>query len=166
MGEQANAGEMAEETPSQRVRDILDTGARLFAEKGYDATSMRDISNAAGVSKALLYHHFSSKDDIYARIAFFRHAAPECLRECEDSGRRYGGGETARFHGVGGEILLRTSFGPGSRPAMPSGPIPTSGSPTCGLPVVGSSKTASGISFAKAWHPANSTISIRRAPGA
>ena len=31
---------------------------------------MRDISQAAGVSKALLYHHFKSKDDIYARISF------------------------------------------------------------------------------------------------
>ena len=70
MSEQATAGELTEEVPSQRVQEILETGARLFAEKGYDATSMRDISNAAGVSKALLYHHFSSKDDIYARIAF------------------------------------------------------------------------------------------------
>ncbi len=31
---------------------------------------MRDIANAAGVSKALLYHHFASNDDIYARISF------------------------------------------------------------------------------------------------
>ncbi|WP_010142338.1 TetR/AcrR family transcriptional regulator [Oceanicola sp. S124] len=59
-----------EEETSERVRGLLDVGARLFAEKGFEATSMRDISQAAGVSKALLYHHFKSKDDIYARIAF------------------------------------------------------------------------------------------------
>lgn len=70
MSEQASPDEPAEEELSERVRDILDTGARLFAEKGFEATSMRDISSAAGVSKALLYHHFSSKDDIYARISF------------------------------------------------------------------------------------------------
>lgn len=55
---------------SDRVRSLLEIGARLFAEKGYEATSMRDISSAAGVSKALLYHHFASKDEIYARISF------------------------------------------------------------------------------------------------
>lgn len=70
MNEHEGADQLTEEVPSQRVLEILETGARIFAEKGYDATSMRDISNAAGVSKALLYHHFSSKDDIYARIAF------------------------------------------------------------------------------------------------
>ncbi|GAA4230106.1 AcrR family transcriptional regulator [Sagittula marina] len=56
--------------PSERVQFILDTGTNLFAEKGYDATSMRDIATASGVSKALLYHHFASKEDIYARISF------------------------------------------------------------------------------------------------
>jgi len=55
---------------SNRVRELLEISAQLFAERGFDATSMRDISAAAGVSKALLYHHFASKDDIYARIAF------------------------------------------------------------------------------------------------
>ncbi|PHP65256.1 TetR family transcriptional regulator [Zhengella mangrovi] len=69
MNEQAKPGAPEEET-SERARALLEIGARLFAEKGYEATSMRDISNAAGVSKALLYHHFASKDDIYARISF------------------------------------------------------------------------------------------------
>jgi len=55
---------------SERVQELLGVGSRLFAEKGYEATSMRDIATAAGVSKALLYHHFASKDDIYARISF------------------------------------------------------------------------------------------------
>ncbi|MEW5422277.1 TetR/AcrR family transcriptional regulator [Amorphus sp. 3PC139-8] len=59
-----------EEETSERVRDLLNVGAQIFAEKGYDATSMRDIATAAGVSKSLLYHHFASKDDIYARISF------------------------------------------------------------------------------------------------
>lgn len=59
-----------EEPVSERVRELLEIGGRLFAEKGFEATSMRDIASAAGVSKALLYHHFASKDDVYARISF------------------------------------------------------------------------------------------------
>lgn len=55
---------------SARVQELLEVGTRIFAEKGYEGTSMRDIAMAAGVSKALLYHHFVSKDEIYARISF------------------------------------------------------------------------------------------------
>ena len=58
-----------EEGQSDRVRDILRTGARIFAQKGFERTSMRDISEACGISKALLYHHFESKDNLYALIA-------------------------------------------------------------------------------------------------
>lgn len=54
---------------SDRVLQILAEAARLFAIKGYDGTSMRDIAVACGISKSLLYHHFSNKDEIYARVA-------------------------------------------------------------------------------------------------
>ncbi|WP_247457489.1 TetR family transcriptional regulator [Bradyrhizobium sp. 2] len=54
---------------SDRVLQILAEAARLFATKGYDGTSMRDIAVACGISKSLLYHHFSNKDEIYARVA-------------------------------------------------------------------------------------------------
>lgn len=37
---------------------------RLFSEHGYDATSLREIAEQLGVSKAALYYHFTSKDDI------------------------------------------------------------------------------------------------------
>ena len=60
----------AEEAATGRVKALLEISARLFATKGFEATSMRDIAAEAGVSKALLYHHFASKDDIYARISF------------------------------------------------------------------------------------------------
>jgi AcrR family transcriptional regulator len=54
---------------SDRVLQILSESAKVFAQKGYDGASMRDIAEACGISKSLLYHHFSSKDEIYARIA-------------------------------------------------------------------------------------------------
>lgn len=53
---------------AERILQILSESARLFAENGYDGTSMRDIAEACGISKSLLYHHFTDKDEIYARI--------------------------------------------------------------------------------------------------
>ena len=55
--------------PEQTVQLILETAARLFAQKGYDETSMQDIMDATHLSKGAIYHHFSSKLDILLRIA-------------------------------------------------------------------------------------------------
>jgi AcrR family transcriptional regulator len=49
----------------ERRRQLLDAGAALFAEQAYEEISMRDIARAAGVSKPLLYHYFSSKIDLF-----------------------------------------------------------------------------------------------------
>ncbi len=38
---------------------------KLFAEKGYDATSVEEITATVGVAKGTLYYHFSSKEEIY-----------------------------------------------------------------------------------------------------
>jgi AcrR family transcriptional regulator len=46
----------------QRRQEILDTAASMFAERGYDGTSIADIAQRCGVSKALLYHYHPSKD--------------------------------------------------------------------------------------------------------
>jgi AcrR family transcriptional regulator len=45
-------------------QEILRMAARLFQQQGYDATSMNDVATALKVSKAGLYHHFQSKDEI------------------------------------------------------------------------------------------------------
>jgi AcrR family transcriptional regulator len=55
--------------PTDRILQILSDSARLYATAGHDGTSMRDIANACGISKSLLYHHFADKDEIFARIA-------------------------------------------------------------------------------------------------
>lgn len=47
---------------------ILRTAARLFNQKGYDATSMSDVAAALKFSKGTLYHHFPSKDEILFHI--------------------------------------------------------------------------------------------------
>lgn len=43
---------------------ILDVALDLFTEKGFDRTSLREIAERLGVTKAALYYHFASKDDI------------------------------------------------------------------------------------------------------
>ncbi len=47
---------------------ILCTALRLFAEKGYEAVSVRDIAEALGVTKGALYRHYRSKRDIFDSI--------------------------------------------------------------------------------------------------
>jgi AcrR family transcriptional regulator len=47
---------------------LLAAATRLFAERGYDRTSVQDIVEAAGVTKGALYHYFGSKDDLLHEI--------------------------------------------------------------------------------------------------
>ena len=51
--------------PRSDLRErILDTALELFNEQGYDATSLRELAERLGVTKAALYYHFKSKADI------------------------------------------------------------------------------------------------------
>jgi TetR/AcrR family transcriptional regulator len=54
---------------------ILDAAVHLFSVHGYDGVSMRRIAEAAGVSKANIYHHFESKEALY--FAIMRRSAAE-----------------------------------------------------------------------------------------
>jgi AcrR family transcriptional regulator len=55
---------MARPRNLERAAHIKDTVSRLFAEKGYHATSMRDVGNQIGMSKSSMYNYFKSKEDI------------------------------------------------------------------------------------------------------
>ena len=59
---------MARETVVDSRQEILRTAARLFQQRGYDATSMNDVAAALKLSKGGLYHHFQSKDEILFEI--------------------------------------------------------------------------------------------------
>ncbi len=59
---------MARETQLDSRQEILRTAARLFQQRGYDATSMNDVAAALKLSKGGLYHHFQSKDQILFEI--------------------------------------------------------------------------------------------------
>jgi TetR/AcrR family transcriptional regulator len=49
---------------NHKSRAILKAAARLFASHGFDRASMSEIALACGVSKALLYHYYASKDQL------------------------------------------------------------------------------------------------------
>lgn len=48
--------------------ELLDKATRLFAEKGYEATTLLDIANALNISRPALYHYVRSKEDLLAML--------------------------------------------------------------------------------------------------
>ncbi|HUY21197.1 MAG TPA: TetR/AcrR family transcriptional regulator [Acidimicrobiales bacterium] len=55
-------------TADRRRQQLLDVSLTLFAERGFNATTMDDIAEAAGVTKPLLYQHFVSKRALYLEL--------------------------------------------------------------------------------------------------
>jgi AcrR family transcriptional regulator len=55
-------------TGTQRRQQLLDVGLALFAERGYDGTSVEEIALRAEVSKPVVYEHFGGKEGLYAVV--------------------------------------------------------------------------------------------------
>jgi AcrR family transcriptional regulator len=60
--------EILHDKPKTKRPAIVEAATSLFAERGIDATSIRDIADAAGVREASIYRHFESKDDMALKI--------------------------------------------------------------------------------------------------
>ncbi|HTX07786.1 MAG TPA: TetR family transcriptional regulator [Solirubrobacteraceae bacterium] len=54
--------------PEETRQAIIDSALRLFGAQGYAATSVQEITDAAGVTKGAFYHHFESKEDLLRLI--------------------------------------------------------------------------------------------------
>lgn len=50
------------------IRELLATATRLFAERGYERTTLQDVADAMGVSRSSLYHYVTSKEDLLAML--------------------------------------------------------------------------------------------------
>ncbi|MFP5334083.1 MAG: TetR family transcriptional regulator [Actinomycetes bacterium] len=55
-------------TGKQRREQLLDVGRKLFAEKGFEGTSVEEIAARAQVSKPVVYEHFGGKEGLYAVV--------------------------------------------------------------------------------------------------
>ena len=95
-----SAGEQAAQAPAERASglrrgmveaEILDEAARLFAARGFAATSMQDIATALGTSRPALYHYFAGKDEILARLV--QGLAAGTRRAVEEASALEGGAE-------------------------------------------------------------------------
>lgn len=64
-----------------REEEILAAAARMFREKGYHGTSVRDIAESVGLLKGSLYHYIRSKEELLARL--FEGALEGTVRELE-----------------------------------------------------------------------------------
>jgi AcrR family transcriptional regulator len=76
--------------------EILDEAARLFAARGFAATSMQDIAAALGTSRPALYHYFAGKDEILARLV--QGLAEGTRRAVEEASAVEGGAENKLDH--------------------------------------------------------------------
>jgi len=61
---------------------ILEVSAKIFAEKGYNGTSMREIAEALEITKAALYYHFPGKEEIFS--ACLTHFVDRLVIKLED----------------------------------------------------------------------------------
>ena len=53
---------------SERRAQLIEVGRKVFAERGYEATSVEELASRAGISKPVLYEHFGGKEGLYAVI--------------------------------------------------------------------------------------------------
>jgi AcrR family transcriptional regulator len=63
-----SAGTEARQRTGALAERLLAVATRLFAEKGFEATSVQEIVGSAGVTKGAMYHYFASKDDLLFEI--------------------------------------------------------------------------------------------------
>ncbi|MDA3647180.1 TetR/AcrR family transcriptional regulator [Saccharopolyspora indica] len=85
---------------------LLSVATRLFAEQGYELTSVQQIVDAAGVTKGAMYHYFGSKDDllyeIYARVLRVQHARMESAAAADAPVQE-------RLHAVAADVVATTA---------------------------------------------------------
>jgi AcrR family transcriptional regulator len=73
--------------PHNRREQILSEATRLFADKGYQGTSIRGIAGACGISEAAIYRHFENKDRLYEGVIRWKAGQHDIADFLEKMGR-------------------------------------------------------------------------------
>ena len=74
--------------PSSTREDILAAARQLFAQRGYQATTMRGIATEAGVNAALVHHYYGSKEQLLIAAMNLPLNPADVIRELRDAGPR------------------------------------------------------------------------------
>jgi AcrR family transcriptional regulator len=90
-------------TADRRRRQLLDVALELFADRGFNATTMDEIAEGAGVTKPLLYQHFESKRALYLELVdsvarTMREAIEKAVAAAVGPRQQVEGGFAAYFH--------------------------------------------------------------------
>jgi AcrR family transcriptional regulator len=106
---------------AERRAQLLRTAVPLFAERGYHATSMNDVAEAAGVTKPVLYQHFSSKRELFVELladigSELRDTIAKATADAEGPRQQIEDGFRAYFDYVASSTdSFRVLFGSGAR---------------------------------------------------
>jgi AcrR family transcriptional regulator len=114
-----------QESPSTRQEQAQATRAhicgvalRLFAERGYSATSTRRIAEEAGVSEGLIFHHFGTKKDLLHAVASSRRSFADRIAELVEGADEVPVERCVRAIGEGFVTMLDTDTPEGHMVAM------------------------------------------------
>lgn len=72
----------------ERQASLIQAATRLFAKKGFDGTTTKEIAKAAGISEALVFKHFPTKHALYAAILAEKVTVNELLSAVEESAKK------------------------------------------------------------------------------
>jgi AcrR family transcriptional regulator len=66
-----------------RKKQILEVATELFAKHGFDGVTTRRVADAAGITEAMVFRHFSTKDDLYWEVLSAKTASDELKKSLE-----------------------------------------------------------------------------------
>jgi TetR/AcrR family transcriptional regulator len=66
---------------TDRRRQLLETALDIFSQKGFAATTTKEIAAAAGVTEAIIFRHFPTKQDLYSAVLGLKHESGELAAE-------------------------------------------------------------------------------------
>jgi AcrR family transcriptional regulator len=110
-----------------RRQEVLTAASDLFATKGFEATSMRDVAAAADLMSGSLYYHFSSKEEMYvavqdASVSKIFNAVEAAIAKVEDPWTRLEAAAIGHLEALldrsGFRVLVTPIFPPGLSPAV------------------------------------------------
>src|SRR5215212_1626703 len=97
----------------ERRLQILLVAISLFAQKGFRGTTTKEIAQAAGVSEAMVFRHFATKEELYAAILDDKAGAGEMALMCEKvAGSVTRGDDRAVFESLAAAMLQHHEHDP------------------------------------------------------